>query len=48
VPTGTTLTDHTILVGYGRVGRIVGTALKRKDEPFVVIEASDARIAELC
>jgi monovalent cation:H+ antiporter-2, CPA2 family len=46
-PTGTALTDHTILVGYGRVGRIVGTALKQKQEPFVVIEASEPRIAEL-
>ena len=43
----TALTDHTILVGCGRVGRIIGTALKEKDEPFLVIEASAPRIAEL-
>jgi monovalent cation:H+ antiporter-2, CPA2 family len=46
-PPGTTLADHTILVGGGRVGRIVGMALKEKQEPFLVIEASEPRIAEL-
>ncbi len=47
-PTGSTaLTDHTILVGYGRVGRIIGTALRERKERFLVIETSDPLIAEL-
>jgi CPA2 family monovalent cation:H+ antiporter-2 len=44
---GTALTDHTILVGYGRVGRIIGTALKQKEEQFLVIEASEPIVTEL-
>jgi monovalent cation:H+ antiporter-2, CPA2 family len=46
-PDTTTLTDHIILVGYGRVGRIVGTALRERKERFVVIEASNPLLAEL-
>jgi monovalent cation:H+ antiporter-2, CPA2 family len=47
-PTRTTaLTDHTILVGYGRVGRIIGTALRERNERFLVIESSDALVTEL-
>ena len=38
----TKLTDHTILVGYGRVGSLVGAALKRKSLSFVAVEAADA------
>jgi monovalent cation:H+ antiporter-2, CPA2 family len=43
----TSLTDHAILVGYGRVGRIVGEALARTGQPFLVIEASDSTLAAL-
>jgi monovalent cation:H+ antiporter-2, CPA2 family len=46
-PDTTALTDHTILVGYGRVGRIVGTDLRERNERFLVIEASDPLVAEL-
>jgi monovalent cation:H+ antiporter-2, CPA2 family len=47
-PTGrTALTDHTVLVGYGRVGRILGTALREREQRFLVIETSDPLIAEL-
>jgi CPA2 family monovalent cation:H+ antiporter-2 len=49
-PTGpppTTLADHTVLVGYGRVGKIIGAALRERKERFLVIEASDPLIAEL-
>ena len=46
-PVTTTLTDHIILVGYGRVGRIVGTALRERKERFVVIEASEPLLTEL-
>jgi CPA2 family monovalent cation:H+ antiporter-2 len=41
------LTGHTILVGYGRVGSIVGTALKEKNEPFLVIEMSEPVVSAL-
>ena len=41
-----TLTGHTVLVGFGRVGRIVGRELKSAGQPFLVIEAGDKRIAE--
>jgi CPA2 family monovalent cation:H+ antiporter-2 len=34
----TTLHDHAILVGYGRVGRLIGEALKKRRKPFLVIE----------
>jgi CPA2 family monovalent cation:H+ antiporter-2 len=34
----TSLTDHTVLIGFGRVGRLVGEALKAKRQPFLVIE----------
>jgi CPA2 family monovalent cation:H+ antiporter-2 len=43
----TQLTDHTILVGYGRVGNIVGNTLKRSNLPFLVIEVSDSVIGKL-
>ena len=43
----TALNCHAILVGYGRVGSIVGQNLKSSGTPFVVIEDSDKRIAEL-
>ncbi|RUM25883.1 Kef family K(+) transporter [Rhizobium vallis] len=43
----TTLTGHAILIGYGRVGRIVGQNLKSSGTPFLVIEDSDKRIGEL-
>jgi K+:H+ antiporter len=46
-PDTTALADHTILVGYGRVGRIIGTALRERKERFLVIEASDPLVAEL-
>jgi CPA2 family monovalent cation:H+ antiporter-2 len=34
----TTLTDHTVIVGYGRVGSLVAEGLKLAGEPFVVVE----------
>jgi len=44
-PTGQT--DHTILVGYGRVGAIVGDSLKQRQLPFLAIEATDGMLARL-
>jgi len=46
-PTPTKLADHTILVGYGRVGSLVGQALKERNIPFLVIEDADKTIAGL-
>ncbi|EJZ22536.1 NAD-binding protein, partial [Rhizobium sp. Pop5] len=43
----TALNGHAILIGYGRVGRIVGQNLKSSGTPFLVIEDSDKRIGEL-
>ncbi|WFU02405.1 cation:proton antiporter [Rhizobium sp. CB3171] len=42
-----TLTGHAVLIGYGRVGSIVGESLKSSGTPFVVIEDSDKRIGDL-
>ncbi|ALK09536.1 YbaL family putative K(+) efflux transporter [Blastochloris viridis] len=42
-----TLTDHAILIGYGRVGRRIGAALAEVGRPFLVIEASDDLLADL-
>jgi CPA2 family monovalent cation:H+ antiporter-2 len=41
----TKLSDHIVLVGYGRVGRVVGRALHTANIPFLVIE-DDAAITE--
>ncbi|AJD40052.1 cation/H+ antiporter protein [Rhizobium gallicum bv. gallicum R602sp] len=43
----TSLSGHAILVGYGRVGSIVGQNLKSSGTPFLVIEDSEKRIDEL-
>jgi CPA2 family monovalent cation:H+ antiporter-2 len=42
-----TLVDHTILIGYGRVGSLVGAALREAGRPFLVIEDSDKTLARL-
>lgn len=42
----TALANHTILVGYGRVGVILAEGLKAAREPFVLIEVADDRIAQ--
>ncbi|MDR6632918.1 CPA2 family monovalent cation:H+ antiporter-2 [Phyllobacterium sp. 1468] len=43
----TSLTDHAVLVGYGRVGSLVGDALKEAGKPFLVIEDADKTVAKL-
>ena len=43
----THLTDHTILVGYGRVGNLIGDDLKLKKLPFLVIEVSGSTVSKL-
>jgi len=45
-PVQTELSGHTILVGFGRVGSVIGEGFKADGEPFLVIEDSDARVAE--
>lgn len=43
----TTLTNHVVVVGYGRVGGIVVAALLTSRAPFLVIEDADQSIAQL-
>ncbi|WP_149537606.1 cation:proton antiporter [Siccirubricoccus phaeus] len=44
-PEGAVPPGHAILVGYGRVGRVVAAALRRHGLPVLVVEA-DRRVAE--
>ncbi|KAA3445870.1 sodium:proton antiporter [Mesorhizobium sp. SARCC-RB16n] len=46
-PPRTALTGHAILIGYGRVGGLVGAALKEAALPFLVIEDADKTLAKL-
>ncbi|RUY84050.1 YbaL family putative K(+) efflux transporter [Mesorhizobium sp. M7A.F.Ca.CA.001.10.2.1] len=46
-PPKTALTGHAILIGYGRVGGLVGSALKDAALPFLVIEDADKTLARL-
>ncbi|MFH1983930.1 MAG: NAD-binding protein [Pseudomonadota bacterium] len=41
------LSNHYIVCGYGRIGRIVCTELLEAAIPFIVVEANDGKIAEL-
>jgi CPA2 family monovalent cation:H+ antiporter-2 len=43
----TALTDHIVLVGYGRVGSLVGRALRDRNERFLVIEDADKLVMSL-
>ena len=46
-PSITKLAGHTILVGYGRVGSLVGKSLKDHGVPFLVVEDADKTVAQL-
>jgi len=46
-PPVTTLSGHTILVGYGRVGTLVGKSLKEAGTPFLVVEDANKTLARL-
>ncbi len=46
-PPKTSLTNHTILIGYGRVGSLVGQSLKEAGLPFLVIEDADKIVEKL-
>jgi voltage-gated potassium channel len=41
------LTDHYIICGFGRIGRVICNLLKEADKPFVVIENDPEVIQEL-
>ena len=43
----TSLSGHTVLVGYGRVGRVIGEALRERGEPFLVIEERQGTVERL-
>jgi CPA2 family monovalent cation:H+ antiporter-2 len=43
----TSLTDHVVLVGYGRVGSVVGAALKAANVPLFVTESDEDIVADL-
>jgi CPA2 family monovalent cation:H+ antiporter-2 len=43
----TTLRDHAVLVGYGRVGSMIGDALKARGTPFLVVEERTATVERL-
>jgi CPA2 family monovalent cation:H+ antiporter-2 len=43
----TTLTDHVVLVGYGRVGRLIADGLKPQGLPLLVIEEGDDAVEAL-
>ena len=42
--TPTTLSGHDIVIGYGRVGSMVGAGLKGDSEGLIVVEASDVGV----
>jgi CPA2 family monovalent cation:H+ antiporter-2 len=38
---------HAVIVGYGRVGEMIGTTLKEQGLPFIVVEENRRRLEEL-
>ncbi|MGE4062022.1 MAG: YbaL family putative K(+) efflux transporter [Rhodospirillaceae bacterium] len=46
-PSGDAPRDHTIIVGYGRVGSVIGAELLRQEKPFVIIEYDRATADKL-
>src|SRR5690606_10161328 len=43
----TELRDHSVLIGYGRVGHVIGEELARRKLPFLVVEEQPTVAAEL-
>jgi CPA2 family monovalent cation:H+ antiporter-2 len=43
----TTLSDHIVLAGYGRVGSLVAQTLSEEGRPFLIIEDASARVQAL-
>jgi CPA2 family monovalent cation:H+ antiporter-2 len=46
-PPRTALTAHTILIGSGRVGSLIGAGLREAGQPLLVIEDADKRVEKL-
>jgi CPA2 family monovalent cation:H+ antiporter-2 len=46
IPT-TQLSEHAVVIGYGRVGRVIGEELARRKLPMLVVEEQPAITAEL-
>ncbi|TWB27798.1 YbaL family putative K(+) efflux transporter [Nitrospirillum bahiense] len=46
-PEPTALTDHAIIIGYGRVGRLVGEALRQDGTPVLVVEEDNGILEQL-
>jgi CPA2 family monovalent cation:H+ antiporter-2 len=44
-PPPTTLTEHVILVGFGRVGAAVAEGLETAERPFIVLEGDERKLA---
>ncbi len=44
--TATRLSGHCVVIGYGRVGRIVAEGLRKSERPYLVIENGDERAKE--
>ncbi|RYE83824.1 MAG: sodium:proton antiporter, partial [Hyphomicrobiales bacterium] len=44
-PHPTALSGHTIVIGFGRVGTVVGEGLLTAEAPFLVIEDAEARVS---
>src|SRR5680860_723221 len=45
LPTG--LTDHVVLIGHGRVGKFISTALRERGTPLYIIEDNKDDVADL-
>jgi len=41
------LTGHALLIGYGRVGRLIAQTLREENVPLVVVEQDERRVDEL-
>src|SRR4029077_4402791 len=46
-PNLTALTNHTILVGCGRVGSVIAAALQERRRPYLVVDAADGALSKL-
>lgn len=42
-----TLHDHIVLIGYGRVGRVIGPELERHGVPYLIVEQNREYVEEL-
>ncbi len=47
LPTPTSLTDHAIIIGYGRVGSLIGQRLAQDGIPYLTVEDNAGRVDTL-